>query len=201
MYGTQFHWRELFETLPVGCADDYYVQVLEPWLAEHDEQRLWPSRFDVLTRNDWYAATDEDLCVLYAISRVTSKLLLRFQTGRADGSDYQGPNVSLVDFQKFHKRLGIRTVDAFEFHPFYHEIATVEQSSDDDAPIKVIDFRWPCLMLGDMMYCRAAVDVMGGANHVVKAIAETSQLYWTYRRKDRPYSDLSHGWRLQGDHD
>jgi hypothetical protein len=53
---------------------------------------------------------------------------------------------------------------------------------------------WPALMLGGMMFCRAGCIVTGGRAHVAKEIAGRSKLYWTFRRKDRPCNDESHGW-------
>ena len=44
------------------------------------------------------------------------------------------------------------------------------------------------------MLCRAGVRVRGGRDHIKKEVAEKSTLYFTYSRKNRPVSDLSHGW-------
>ena len=35
---------------------------------------------------------------------------------------------------------------------------------------------------------------MFGADPILKDVAEGSTLYWAYRRKNRPYRDLSQGW-------
>jgi hypothetical protein len=53
---------------------------------------------------------------------------------------------------------------------------------------------WPALMLGDMMFSRAGVAVTGGRAHIRKEIAETSTMYWAFRRRNRRIYDLSVGW-------
>jgi hypothetical protein len=131
---------------------------------------------------------------LYAAFRVASVLLLRFQTGRADGTDYPGPAISVEGFQLLHEALGFSVPTAVPFHPFFHEIVGVRQVTPSDTPIAIAEQVWPPLMLGNMIFCRAGCVVSGGVNHVVKDIAERSKLYWTFRRKDRPYADQSHGW-------
>lgn len=42
--------------------------------------------------------------------------------------------------------------------------------------------------------CRAGVSAIGGRHVCSAPLAQTSTLYWAYRRKYRPYVDLSHGW-------
>jgi hypothetical protein len=49
-------------------------------------------------------------------------------------------------------------------------------------------------MLGDMLFSRSGVEVIGGRKHVVKDIAEQSTLYFTSRRQHRKTNDLSMGW-------
>jgi hypothetical protein len=49
-------------------------------------------------------------------------------------------------------------------------------------------------MLGGMLFSRAGARVSGGRRLIRKVVAESSTLYWAYRRKNRPYQDLSHGW-------
>jgi hypothetical protein len=194
MYDSQTPWVELYDALEEHAADDPYTDVLEPWADQHPDERVWLSEFSQRTEASWKAATDEDLCRLYAAFRVTSTLLLRFQHGRADGTDYPGPSVSVAGYQLFHEAMGFNVPERAAFHPFYHEIVGVTQSASSTAPIEVIEQRWPALMLGRLMFCRAGCVVSGGSDHVVKKVAERSKLYWTFRRKDRPCDDQSHGW-------
>ena len=194
MYPSQRPWIRLYDALHERDVVDAYTDVLEPWTEQHPDERRWLADFSRRTESSWTVATDEDLCRLYSVYRVTSTLLLRFQRGRADGSDYAGPTISVEGYRLFHEALGFCVADVAAFHPFYHEIVGVQQAVSAAAPIEVVEQRWPSLMLGNLMFCRAGCVVVGGSNHVVKDIAERSTLYWTFRRKDRPCNDLSHGW-------
>ncbi len=136
----------------------------------------------------------EDLWRLYALGRVNEVLLLRFQRGRAEGTDWPGPKVSLDEYVWFAESLGMTVAGSQSFSPFYHEIVEVAQADNEEQPVTVLSTFWPCLMLGDMLFSRAGVRVSGGSRFVHKEIAESSTLYWAYRRKNRPYQDLSHGW-------
>lgn len=194
MYDSQWPFVELHRLLHEYRGDDAYTDLLGRWPDNNADECRWIADFHHRTKDDWAAASDEDLSRLYALFRVTSTLLLRFQRGRADGTDYQGPAITIDGFNLFHEQLGFSVSDVTEYHPIFHEILSVSPTPHDDAPIQVTDFSWPCVMLGNMVFCRAGCAVAGGSSHVVKDIAESSKLYWTYRRKDRPYNDLSHGW-------
>jgi len=194
MFNTQRPFVELFRALHDYDGADAYDDVLERWPDENADECRWIAEFHQRTNDDWSAATDEDLCRLYALFRVTSTLLLRFQSGRADGSDYQGPAVTVEGYQLFHEQLGFHVLSVAEYHPFFHEVLSVNPTPNDESPIYLGECAWPCIMLGDMMFCRAGCTVDGGSSHVVKDVAESSTLYWTYRRKDRTCNDLSHGW-------
>ncbi len=194
MYASQAPWVELYHALMDYDGADAYTDLLEMWPNQHPEECHWLATFATHGERRATETDDEDLCRLYAASRVTSILLLRFQTGRADGTDYAGPPISLDGYQLFHEALGFLVPKAVPFHPFFHEIISVQSAAMVEAPIEVVDYHWPPLMLGDMMYCRAGCVVTGGTDHVIKEVAEHSRLYWAFRRKHRPYEDQSHGW-------
>jgi hypothetical protein len=196
MYYSQRPWADLYHALlDLSDADgDAYTALLQPWLAQQTDEARWPLEFARRTQQDWTAASGEDLCRLYAMFRVTSLLLLRFQQRRADAEDYVGPSVTAAGFLAFHEALGLRVPQTPAYHPFFHEIIGVETEPDPAAPVRVLGERWPALMLGDLLYLRAGCVVAAGAQHVVKTIAEHSTLYWTFWRRDRPCRDLSHGW-------
>ncbi len=194
MFSSQWPFVELHRSLHEHRGADAYTDLLERWPENNADEVRWIADFQQRTNDDWTVATDEDLCRLYALFRVTSTLLLRFQSGRADGTDYDGLAITLEGFQLFHEHLGFRVPHVRKYHPFFHEILSVTQTPDDDSAVQLAKCVWPCLMLGEMVFCRAGCAVVGGSTQVAKDIAETSTLYWTYRRKDRPYNDLSHGW-------
>ena len=194
MYNSQWIWADLFWTLHEYDGANAYEDVLYRWLWHNFDECRWIGEFQRRTNENWASATDEDLCRLYAMFRVTSILLLSFQADRSQGIDYQGPAITIEDFQLFHEQLGFHVPDATAYHPFFHEIVCVTQAPNEDAPFQVEECAWPCLMLGNLMFCRAGSTITGGLSHVVKEVTESSTLYWTYRRKDRPCEDLSHGW-------
>lgn len=194
MLPSQVSWVELYYSLCGYDGLDAYSDVLARWLRCHPEETRWLEAFSRRTDGSWPTANGDELCRLYAVSRVTSTLLLRFQTGRADGTDFPGPAIGVEDFRRFHEALGFWVPDPPSFHPFFHEITAVHQAAAAEAPIKIVARLWPPLMLGSMMFCRAGSIVSAGSAHAVKAVAEGSKLYWTFRRKDRPCNDLSHGW-------
>lgn len=194
MYHSQYPWVELYSALLEYDGKDAHADILVPWVMCNPGERRWLAEFASRDGGHEAEASVEERCRLYAASRVTSILLLRFQEDRGYGGGYAGPPISPEGFRQFHESLGFRVPAPTPFHPFYHEIVGVEQAGSPEAPIEVAREAWPALMLGDMMYCRAGCIVSGGAAHVAKEIAEQSKMYWSFRRKDRPCEDLSHGW-------
>lgn len=194
MYSSQLPFVELYRLLHEYRGDDAYTDLLQRWLDNNADECGWIADFHDRTKDDWAAATDEDLSRLYALFRVTATLLLRFQRGRTDGTDCQGPAITINGFQLFHEQLGFFVPDVTDYHPFFHQILSVALGPRDDSPIQLTECLWPCVMLGNMVFCRAGCAVSGGSSHVVKDIAESSSVYWTYCCKDRPYNDLSQGW-------
>jgi len=197
MYASQMPWIELYRALQEYDGADAYADLLERWPGQNPDECRWLAEFIQRPggaddcKSD---ATAEDLCKLYAAWRVASTLLLRFQAGRADGTDYRGPAISVEGYQLFHEAVGFRVPEVGSFHPFFHEIIGVQQRSPAGTPVEVVEQVWPPLMLGDMIFCRAGCIVSGGEAYVVKDVAERSKLYWTFRPKDRPCADQSHGW-------
>ncbi len=147
-----------------------------------------------LGRNQVNEEILDDLWTLYAFLRVSDILLLPYQNGTHDGSFWTGPAISPDERVAFFTALGLERIDTPDFHPFYHEIVVVDQATDVASPISIVDELWPGFMLGHLLICRAGVHVRGGADFILKDIAESSTLYWASWRKNRPYRDLSQGW-------
>jgi hypothetical protein len=190
MYATQEPWVALYHRLMDYDGGDAYADILAPWVEAHADERRWLA--EIAARGeDWGGDAAEDLCRLYAANRVASVLLLRFQEG---DRDWEGPPIAVDGYRRFHEAMGFRVPEAGGFHPFHHEIVGVRQADDPDAPVAIVEERWPPLMLGEMMFCRGGVVVSAGTEHVMKEIAEGSTLFWASRRRDRPCADLSHGW-------
>ncbi|MDJ0841445.1 MAG: hypothetical protein QNK37_33365 [Acidobacteriota bacterium] len=165
-----------------------------PWVSNHPEAGDWLRVFATRAGSPFPTATREDLWQLYALSRVNEILLLRFQSGEADGSKWLGPSISLDQYIAFMEALGLSTIKETSYSSFYHEIVRVDQVEDKKEPVFLIRTFWPGMMLGSMLFSRAGVHVSAGCDRISKEVAETSTLYWAYRRKNRPVEDLSQGW-------
>jgi hypothetical protein len=187
-------WAELYALF--WRIEDYdgaslHREALVPWLAGSGERvRTWLRDFGQREGSPIPAASDEELWSLYALSRINDALLTSFQAGtRAHAHE-----LALDHYLDFMSAIGLQTVRAAEFSPFFHEIVTVDQAAAADAPLVLGHEYWPALMLGDMMLSRAGVAVRGGRAQICKEIAETSTMYWAFRRRNRPTYDLSVGW-------
>jgi hypothetical protein len=194
MHVSQAIYRRLLETMSQGEHGSLYWQTLAPWVEEHQDEVKWLRAFAERPGEPIPPATKEDLWRLYALSLLNETLLLRFQCGRADGTDWPGPKISADEYLIFMASLGMRAVESYDFSPFHHEVVTVNQTSDAGEPPELAGTYWPCLMLGPMMFSRAGVAVRVGTEFMVKDVAENSTLYWAYRRKNRDTNDLGKGW-------
>lgn len=177
----------------LGSGGNLQSGSLSAWISRNSAEIVWLQEFGKRS-SPQATASEEELWRLYALSRVIELLALSFQTGDADGSSWRGPGVSPKAFRSFACELGLTLVEPERFSPFDCEIVSVTSAADRDQPVTFIESHWPCLMLGGMLVCRAGTSVAGGANLIDESIAGSSTLYWAYRRKARPYQDLSHGW-------
>jgi hypothetical protein len=130
MDSSQADYRELFESIHAKHERPLYWYLLAPWIESHTTELDWIRSFGNRKGEPFPSADIEDLWRLYALGRINETLLLRFQQGRANGSDWAGPQLSADEYLMFAESLGLTV----------------------------------------------------------------STLYWAYRRKNRPYQDVSHGW-------
>lgn len=194
MYASQVPYRELYDALLDCPGGGVFETLLLPWVARNGQERKWLEELGARGGDPWPPASDEELCRLYALMRVNELLLLRFQPRMGAAAAWHGPAISVAEYGEFATRLGLQMVERGRFHPFFHEIVTVESVADVHAPIELAAVRWPCLMLCDLLFSRAGCDVRGGTEVVIPAVATGSTLYWAHRRMHRPVVDLSVGW-------
>lgn len=213
-------FRELFGQIETYEGTHVYEDVLVPRQAQaldamsvlksygSAEAIYWnkddPDACSGEDRQSYYTCLEH----LYALSRVSDLLLLPFEPVRTPEADYVSrrwsdygeplevwtPPIRLGERNEWLRSLGMQKVDHPTFHPFYHEIVDVEQTSDPDEPISLVETLWPGFLLGHMLFCRAGVRICGGEHFISKDIAENSRLYWTYIRHNRKAIDASHGW-------
>jgi hypothetical protein len=185
-------FRELYDDILQYRRHSLFYDVLNPWIEKAQFALAELSRFRTCSPYDCTDESAQDaMWNLYALSRVNDLLLMSFQPGEAASKI---PTLTLDEYDAFFSRIGFTVVASDHFSPFHHEIVKVQQSSDDHEPIGVLERRWPGLMLGEMLFSRSGVEVIGGRKHVVKEIAEQSTLYFSYRRQHRTTNDLSMGW-------
>lgn len=187
MHEDQEPYRLLYHAFYDYEGSDVYSDLVRPWLAERDGERRWFEAFARRTGSPIPAATVEDLWRLYALSRIEQLL----QSGLSPGDS---ENDGLAGYIGFMESFGLRRIGPAAFHPFFHEIVTVDPAEDEDAAATVVQEYWPGYMLGPLLIARAGCRISAGAAVIDKQIAEKSTLYWAVQRHGRPASDLSHGW-------
>lgn len=194
MYGSQMPWVELKDSIFEHEGERLFEDLLQKWVKQNLNQVQWVEDFKNRTCSNWYNATYQDLCQLYAISRISGILLTILIGKPSNRPNWREPSITLEEFNHFHESLGFKIVTYVNYHPFYFEIQKVSHRSDANNKIKLTKIDWPAFMLGDMMYFRGGAHVEGGSNFIEKEVAENSTLYWTYRHPRRNCQDLSLGW-------
>lgn len=195
MHADQTPYVELYHDIMSYDGTCLYDDLVTPWLRAKDAERAWIEQFSHREGSPIPAASREDNWRLYALSRISDLLVLSFAPRRANNTDTWGvATVSADQYCEFMECLGFSRICHPTFHPFFHEIVEVEQSTDPSVPICVEREFWPGFSLGPLLFSRSGCRVSGGIENVVKPVAEGSTLYWTYARNNRPTHDLSVGW-------
>jgi hypothetical protein len=183
MHSGQLPYRELLERFyehDPGSLEP----LIEQWLRAQPLELAWLTELASVSASVIPKVSTETLWRLYALSRVSDALITLLTENPGNAACYTA----------FMGGLGLHRISVAEFHPFYHEVVTVTPSAVPAAPISITSVIWPGFMCGPLMIARAGVSVVGGTMHIRKSIAETSTLYWSYRRAGRPTEDRSLGW-------
>ncbi|MFJ9779384.1 hypothetical protein ACIRSS_07360 [Amycolatopsis sp. NPDC101161] len=176
--------------------DWWYFRRLYEGLLEHDDCRAYLgdqrseaadhlAALESLRKREPVPAAGDDeqlwrIMKLYGLSRVSDYLIERFG-GQGEHAEFFSA-IGLTPFEH-----------AESFSPFHHEISAVVQDPSATA-VTVEEVLWPGLWFGDLLFSRAGVRVRAPKHLVDATVATTSTLYFTFRRGQRPTSDLSHGW-------
>jgi hypothetical protein len=179
--------RLLIDRLLGYAGTAAFDELLLPWIDAHPGEPAWLAAFAARTGTPVPPATLEERWRLYALSRLC-ELLREATWGRAHF------RLTPAQFHAFAARLGLDVSEPADYAPFHHEIVRVQPAADPYRPPRVLAFDWPCLMLGDMLFMRAGVEVEAGSEVLRPGIADGATLYWTYARDARPTHDLAHGW-------
>lgn len=191
-YSVGWEFRMLYNAIWEYQGAAIYPDLLLPWLARHGRARDWLLAFADRPGTPVPPASNEDLWDLYALNRVNDMLLAGFQPPVVSATPCFP--ITLEEYVAFMTALGLSVVEEMTFKPFHHELVHITAAEHPEAPVQIVETLWPCLMLGSMLFSRAGVRVLAGARHLRADLAATSTLYWTYQRRHRRTSDLSHGW-------
>lgn len=193
MNSDQWPYVELYDRMRDYEGERLFSDLLQPWLDQNGEERRWLDELGNRRGSPVPPADIDEIQRLYALSRIVDVLQLSFQP-RAPDAGWNFASVGRDEFDRFMTGLGLERIDRPGFHPFFHEIVTVDEAPDENASPEIVDVCWPGYMLGPLLISRAGVCVRAGRRHLAKEIAETSLLYWAYARNHRPSTDLSRGW-------
>jgi hypothetical protein len=130
-------------------------------------------------------------------SRIVNLLQIGLEPAPEADAENHGPAIKPVgrdEYAAFMEALGLRRIEQSEFHPFFHEVVTVEQETDAVSVARITQEYWPGYALGPLLITRAGCAVGVGADVMRKDLAERSTLYWAYTRRNRRTEDQSHGW-------
>jgi hypothetical protein len=193
MHADQQPYRALFDALLDYAGGALHDDVLRPWIAANDGERRWLDEIRRRTGSPVPPMRPEELWRLYALSRIVQMLQLSFAPDTPERTWNLG-RIDLDEYQAFMGALGLEPIERRSFHPFFHEVVAVHPLPDESAAPEVVYEYWPGYMLGPLLISRAGCRVAAGSRHLVKEIAESSTLYWSFARNTRPTEDQSNGW-------
>ena len=107
MHESQATYRRLWESILTYDQVSPYWEILVPWVEVNAGERDWLSSVASRPGSPIPHLDLEEPWRLYALGRVNQELLVRFQRGRADGTDWPGPPLSLDEYVAFAESLGL----------------------------------------------------------------------------------------------
>src|SRR5215217_5742121 len=149
MHTDQEPYRLLYDLILDYEGSELYGDVVRPWLQSNGGERLWLEDFAKRRGEPVPAASVEDLWRLYALSRIVE--LLQLGLAPTDRKDVNGWNTQTIrhgEYVELMESLGMQRVGRSSFHPFFHEIVTVDPLEEADAPIAIVQEYWPGYLLG-----------------------------------------------------
>lgn len=193
MHMDQLPYRELHDAVLKYEGEALFGDLVRPWLGANPGERRWLAELRGRAGRPVPPMRPEELWRLYALSRIVELLQLSFAPRTEDPAWDVAP-VGRDDFAEFMEALGLEAVAHPGFHPFYHEVVTVDPAPEESAPPEVVELYWPGCRLGPLLITRAGSRVRAGRLHLRGEVAERSTLYWAYARNGRPTEDLARGW-------
>lgn len=172
-------------------GDTIYESVLRKWILENN----YIDFIDEMSEKIRYNTVDftqEDRWELYALSRVLDMLTLYFQNdNRKDKTEWSVPQISVSDYAQFCELIGLEISTPQIFNPFDCEIFEAIESEHD---FEIIECLIPAVKLKNMVIKRAGVKISVNSRKHDLHVINNSAIYWSYRRNNRRWFDLSQGW-------
>lgn len=191
MHVVQQPYRDLYHKLLSYDGGALFSDVVAPWLASVKVEKTWLR--DVARRaSPGNELAQEDSWRLYALSRIID--LLSIGATRPESGSWRIAPLTRGQFTEAMEELGLAAVSAPSFHPFFHEIDTVDEAQDSNAPAEIREEVLPGYRIGKLLACRARCRIVVGREQMKKEVADASVLYWAFARNNRPTADLSVGW-------
>ena len=184
--------RELY--LRIYELEDKFIpkDLILNWIQENDYVNFLDKIREAFVKDANFKLAKEDNWELYAFSRLLDLLTLQFQKdNNADASGNCGPKISIDDYVEILNQLNLSVSFPVEFHPFYCEI---NEASEGINEFKILEHLSPSVKIGNLLIKRAVVNICLNSNNYNLSLVNSSKIYWTYRRKNRRFQDLSHGW-------
>lgn len=183
--------RDLYNRILDYKGENILNELLIDWVEDND-YRYYLTQSSTQLSNNINEIPIEISWELYAFSRVLDILTLGFQpNNNADNSNWLGPKISVSDYVSFAEFLGLKVINKNYYHPFYWEIFEAIEGESD---FQIAETYFPPLMLDNLLIKRGGVEITLNLNNYDLDLVNNSTIFWTYRRKNRSYQDLSHGW-------
>lgn len=184
--------RDLYEKVLDYEGENIFSEILNLWVEDNNYEDYLNQLSKIISNDSCPNFPIEDSWELYALSRVLDILTLIFQPNKkADGSAWLGPELTLAEYIKFIERLGLKVIDLAEYTPFYYEIF---QAVTGGVNFQISETIFPPVMLKNLLIKRGGVIVTVNPMNFDFDVINNSTIYWAFRRKNRKYADLSHGW-------
>ena len=194
VHTAQQPYRELHDSILEYEGEDLFTDVVRPWLSSATAEKRWLDDLRGRARPH-HPMSQEENWRLYALSRIVELLSIGLTPARVGLEQrWHVAELHADEFAAAMENLGLERVEQAAFSPFYHEVASVEQTGDDTTPPSIISEFAPGFRVGALLIARARCQVSSGRNHLVGTVAEMSTLYWAFARNNRPVTDLSAGW-------
>lgn len=184
--------RDLYDKILDYNGEKLNDDVLKNWVAENDYKSYIDNLSYGFKLSETPNISQDDLWELYALTRVLDVLTLRFQTNnKVDGYDWIGPELLIETYVNFNELIGLETEMPKLFNTFNCEIIEAQNGYSD---FKIIDCLFPAVKLKNLILKRAGVKILLSEDKYDLTLINNSTIYWTFRRKNRKYMDLSQGW-------